>query len=130
MSRPVTVHSSTATPLVLATQPGRPAMVSPRPCPARNLLLSVVDVLNGRRSLAQLEDRLDWLIVAALSGSLRAGARARRTTATVTSLRVTHPSDNAIEACAVVTQGPRSRALVARLERSAHGYTCTVLRML
>jgi hypothetical protein len=106
----------------------KPSPMLTKACPARVLIMSVVDVFNGRRPLAQLEERLDRLVFVALRSNVGTGTRASRAEATVCSVHVTYPAEGVIEACALVAQGARGRALVARLERRSQGYVGTFLR--
>lgn len=78
----------------------------------------VVDVLGGHRSLTQLNAWVDDEVrerlrtALALMPTRRPGCRRMR----VTRLRITTPAPGVVEACAVVSGHPRSRALALRLE--------------
>jgi hypothetical protein len=101
----------------------------PAPGPrAAVLVRAILEVLSGRRSLAQLvrwvsEDVYDELEV-------NVAPAASRTWADVTRrLVVTEPADGVAEVAAVVQRGPRASALALRLEGLDGRWVVTALQM-
>lgn len=92
------------------------------------LLRSVVEVLDGRRPLVQIQHSLKPQLYAAWQTRLRNMTDMMRGL----SLRSVHtyqPAEGVIEACATVERGQQVQALVTRLERSKRGWVCVFLRV-
>jgi len=127
------------------TERATPRALLPDPVPlARRLAQVVVEVVAGDRPASQLArhatlDVLDQLERTARHRAARAAAtqRAQGVGANapvaarpqVTSVHVSEPTDGVAEACAVVSAGPRRRALAFRLEGLDGRWQCTALRM-
>jgi hypothetical protein len=93
------------------------------------LLRAIVEVLDGRRPLVQLRDRLEKRVFAAL----QTRTRAIQPTTDALQLRSMHgyqTAGGAIEACATLQQGEHCRALAARLNGRKSGWLCTALQIL
>jgi len=114
---------------------------------AHRFAQAVVEIMAGDRPAAQLSryatlDVLDQLERAVRRRSAHATVVARSrpsvgargatagvaTRPRVTSVRVSEPADGVAEACAVVTAGPRRRALAFRLEGLDGRWQCTALQ--
>jgi hypothetical protein len=136
-----------------------PRRLLPDPVPlAQRLAQAIVEILAGDRPATQLTrhatlDVLDQLertvrrrarvlAVAAAAGqrpaatgrtagsaAVQAGTGLATARARVTSVHVSEPADGVAEACAVVSAGPRRRALAFRLEGLDGRWQCTALRM-
>lgn len=92
------------------------------------LLRSVVEVLDGRRPLVQIQHSLKPQLYAAWQTRLRNMTDMMRGL----SLRSVHtyqPAEGVIEVCATVERGQQVQALVARLERNKRGWVCVFLRV-
>jgi len=136
-----------------------PRALLPDPAPlAHRFAQAVVEILAGDRPVAQLTryatlevlDQLERAVrrrthgiaatpavlartvgaaaAATGSGALGAGA-AQAARPRVMSVHLSEPADGAAEACAVISAGPRRRALAFRLEGLDGRWQCTVLRM-
>lgn len=91
------------------------------------LLTAVLEVLDGRRQVAQLVDLVRPKVYAALETRARQlpmqqGSRLHR-------LHVCQPAKGILEASATVSRGEQLHALVARLERNRRGWCCSLLRL-
>lgn len=126
--RPPTRAARSAPPV--AARPTR----QPRPVAGRpptevelgKLLVAVLEVLDGRRPITQLEPLLPAADQRDLLLRSRIGQRPRR----LCTLRVQQPNAQAIELCATVADGPRLRALVGRVEATPDRWRFTLLRFL
>lgn len=113
---------------VIAPPPTRPAAWPPPGQPElRRLLVAVLEVLDGRRPIVQLEPLLSPSDHRDLLRQLRKPGQGPRRLCT---LRVQQPDDDAIELCATVADGNRLRALVGRLETHQDRWRFTLLRFL
>ncbi|MDR7301283.1 Rv3235 family protein [Haloactinomyces albus] len=86
----------------------------------------LLDVLAGRRPLHQIRH---W-VSAPVAGFLAAMVRGRSTADPVYHLRSVHAcltSARTVEACAVIADTRRVRALTIRLERQSTQWSCTML---
>jgi hypothetical protein len=98
----------------IASPPTRPAAwPPPGQLELGRLLIAVLEVLDGRRPIPQLEPLLSPSDHRDLLRQLRKPGQGPRRLCT---LRVQQPDHNAIELCATVADGNRLRALVGRLE--------------
>ena len=89
-------------------------------------LNTILEVLGGRRPAAQIEQLVDPALFARLVAHPRlVGTRHR-----IGPLRVCHPTDTAVEACATIRSGPRVLALAARFQRTRPGWVCTRFHLL
>jgi hypothetical protein len=123
-----------------------PRTLLPDPVPlAHRFAQAVVEILAGDRPAAQLSryatlEVLDQLERSVRRGPARAVATVRRPAGgaagsagalaarpRVTSVHVSEPADGVAEACAVITAGPRRRALAFRLEGLDGRWQCTAL---
>lgn len=122
-----------------------PRVLLPDPVPlAHRFAQAVVEILAGDRPAAQLSryatlDVLDQLeravrrwsarraTVVAPTARAAAGSAATPVRPRVTSVHLSEPADGVVEACAVVTAGPRRRALAFRLEGLDGRWQCTAL---
>jgi hypothetical protein len=94
----------------------------------RWFLSAMVEVLNRRRPLIQLQHQLDSRVFAGLETRLRSPPSSSHAIH-LRSVHACQPVKRVIEACGVFEQGNRTRALVARLEGKKRRWLCTVLRI-
>lgn len=119
--------------LTLVAPPGEPE-VPVTPEVLWRLLLRVLEVLDGRRAVAQLRTLLADPAYEALLTRLRTAPPGRRHR--LRRLRTCHPTGAAVEAAAVIEitgpapAGTRVCALAVRVERVADRWHCPVLRLL
>lgn len=128
-----------------------PRALLPDPAPlAHRFAQAVVEIVAGDRPASQLTrhatlDVLDQLERTARHRALRAAELLRTSVRTsakasgansavparprVTSIHLSEPADGVAEACAVISAGPRRRALAFRLEGLDGRWQCTALRM-
>lgn len=98
---------------------------------ARRVLQLSLEVLDGRRSPAQLRSLLPERLVE----KVRTAARTRvarpggAPPATLGPVRVQQITPDVAETFTIVRRGSRVGAAVARMERSAQGWRCTALRV-
>lgn len=125
-----------------------PRRLLPDPAPlAHRFAQAVVEILAGDRPVTQLTrhatldvlDQLERMVrrraraaaIAAASkqrpATVHAGTPAARPR--VTSVHLSEPADGIAEACAVISAGPRRRALAFRLEGLDGRWQCTALRV-
>lgn len=93
---------------------------------ARRTVGQVLDVLAGRRPLRQIRH---W-ISGPVAGLLATMVRSRSTAGPIYHLRSVHAcptSARTVEACAVIADTRRVRALTIRLERQSTQWSCTML---
>lgn len=120
-----------------AANPPRPQRTCPLPDPApwaRRFIQAVLESLTGRRPAAQLQA---WTSTSVFLGLQRACARSGERRAqppvAVRSVHVSEPTDGVAEVCAVVLrpdpQGPRYRAVAARLEGVDGQWRCVTLQI-
>lgn len=115
----------------------QPTPVSELPDPATavmRLAQAIVDVLFGRRALAQLNAwatpevldqlRLAQCVMASRPAAQRMGWRSPR----VIRVWVTTPASGVVEASVVVAASPRTRALALRLEGLDGRWCCTAMQ--
>jgi hypothetical protein len=95
---------------------------------ARRLVTSLVEVLDGRRPVAQLRGRLAEPAFAALQTRVRNGRPSRP--GRVQRVHTCHPAAGIVEVTATYGNGHRTRALALRLEHRAGRWRCTALRVL
>lgn len=93
------------------------------------LVSAVVEALDGRRPVAQLQPRLHPSVYAAMQTRVRQAVRPSHATR-VRSLHTFQPADGAIEAASTLERAGRVMALAARLQRTRPGWLCTVLRVI
>jgi hypothetical protein len=93
------------------------------------LLNAVVEVMSHRRPLVQLRPLLNTRVFAAMETTLRISAQSPPAIR-LRSVHACQPGKGVTEACGLLEQGRRVRALAARLEARRRGWLCTVLRML
>jgi hypothetical protein len=126
-----------------------PRSLLPDPAPlAHRFAQAVVEILAGDRPAAQLSryatlDVLDQLermvrrragrpvglVRTAVGGAASSAGAATAERPRVTSVHICEPVDGVTEACAVISAGPRRRALAFRLEGLDGRWQCTALRM-
>lgn len=107
-----------------------------RPDPHPQLLVSrlaqaIAEVLAGARQPGQLESLLSPEPMQVLRRAWHATASHDSPVLrpSVSSIRMATPTSGAIEACAVVVVGHRSRAIALRLDAIDHRWRCTALRI-
>jgi hypothetical protein len=115
---------------------GGPARGLPDPQAwAGTLAQAVVEVLAGDRPVGQL---LRWTTAgiyanlsrrAALATRERTAVRAGRPRAVVRRVHVSQPKDGVAEASAVLSDGPRTRAMALRLQHADGRWLCTALEL-
>jgi hypothetical protein len=93
----------------------------------RQLFANIAEILDGRRPLVQLQDRLHPNVYAAMETRVRNSLTMQGLC--LHSVHACRPAEDFIEACATLTQRERARAMVARLEARRTGWLCTVLRL-
>lgn len=116
----------------------QPTPASELPDPTATVLQlaqAIVDVLFGRRALTQLNAwatpevldqlRLAQCVMASRPAAQRMGWRSPR----VVRVRVTTPASGVVEASAVVSASPRTRALALRLEGLDGKWCCTAMQV-
>ncbi len=89
----------------------------------------ILDVLSGRRPLHHIRHWLSGPVSGLLATMLRSG----RTTTARYRLRSVHTcpvTAHTVEACAVITDNERVRALTMRLEQHKTQWSCTLLALL
>lgn len=91
------------------------------------LLTAVVEVLDQRRPLTQVQHHVDTQVFAALETRLKTRAHTAHTIH-LQSVHACQPVAGVIEACGVINYGQSVRALAARLEARKKRWLCTVLR--
>jgi hypothetical protein len=102
---------------------------------AGRLIQAAVDASVGDRPVAQLlrwttREVYDQLVRSARPVPVKPGSRTpRRRRATVRSLHLSEPADGIVEACAVVHDGERGRAVAVRLEGLDGRWVCTALEL-
>ena len=89
----------------------------------------LLDVMNGQRPVAQLNNVTNALVRAQVLRSVAGLPRDQRHRPLVTSLRVTTPGPSVVEASVVLGNAGRSRAMALRLEGLDGRWMCTALRM-
>lgn len=117
----------------LAEFPLRRRLPDPAPC-ARQFIQAALEALSGRRPVAQLQR---WTTPAVLAGIEHARRRAEpgvsQPIIVVRSVHVDEPADAVAEVCAVVSRpeadGPRFRAVAARLEGHSGQWRCVTLQI-
>ena len=116
----------------LAQFPLRRRLSDPAPW-ARQFIQAALEALSGRRPVAQLQR---WTSASVLAGIERARARAEpglSAPLVVRSVHVNEPADAVAEICAVVSRpdldGPRFRAVAARLEGHSGQWRCVTLQV-
>ncbi|MBE9376345.1 hypothetical protein IQ251_17990 [Saccharopolyspora sp. HNM0983] len=88
----------------------------------------LLDVLCGRRSPAQLRDRVTPQVLGLLT---RSGPKTARSPGyRLSSVHACLATERTVEACAVIGTPNRARALVLRLERTDSRWLCTLLSVL
>jgi hypothetical protein len=108
-------------------QIARPTVSLPQPPPRAELLrllCLVLEVLDGRRPPGQLRDRLADGAYASMLAAARRSDR-RNGKRRPERLHVSRPAPDAIELCATVSDGRRSRATAARMELHGGQWLCT-----
>jgi Family of unknown function (DUF6459) len=106
-----------------------------RPDPAIwtiRLAQAVAEVLAGARPAVQLAELTTLEVRRMLErGAGRFGARSGIPPQhpLVASVHVTEPTDQVVEACAVITTGPRARVLALRLDAAGSTWRCTALHV-
>ena len=103
----------------------------PRPLVAQ-LAQAISEVLVRARQAGQLDGLLTADTVRALQRAVDvtpAPAGVGMPRPRIHSLRIASPRAGAVEACAVIDLGHRSRALAFRLDDLGHRWTCTALRI-
>jgi Family of unknown function (DUF6459) len=111
-----------------------------RPDPAIwtiRLAQAVAEVLAGARSAVQLADLITLDVRRLLErsagrfGAIRRGdpPRVPPPRPLVASVHVTEPAERVIEACAVITTGPRARVVAFRLEAAGATWRCTAVHI-
>ncbi len=121
------------TPPALPQFPLRRRLPDPAPW-ARQFIQAALETLSGRRPVAQLQR---WSSPAVLIGIDRARRRAEpgisQPVIVVRSIHVSEPADAVAEVCAVVSrpdaEGPRFRAVAARLEGHSGQWRCVTLQI-
>lgn len=107
----------------------------PDPAPwARQFIQAALESLSGRRPVAQLQR---WTTPSVLAGIQHARRRTEpgisAPTVFVRSVHVSEPADAVAEVCAVVSRadadGPRFRAVAARLEGNTGQWRCVTLQV-
>ncbi|GDY31286.1 Rv3235 family protein [Gandjariella thermophila] len=95
---------------------------------ARRVVTGVIEVLDGRRPVAQLRGLLSEQVYAALQTRVRTGCRgpARR----LHRVHICHPAAGVAEVSATFGNAHRTHAVALRLECRAGGWRCTALRVL
>jgi Family of unknown function (DUF6459) len=96
------------------------------------LALAIIQVLLGKRPAAQLNRWMVDDVLAAISLMQRHNLKVRGRTAVpaaVRSVRVQHPSPEAVEVSAHVVIGKRSAAMAFRLEALGDRWLCTALEL-
>lgn len=109
----------------------RPTARQDLPDPTRwtaRLVQATAEVLAGSRPLQQLRPWTDERVYLQLTGRLRRQGPVTTAPARLRSVHVSEPRDGVAEACAVLGQGPRSRAVALRLEGVDGRWRCTVLQ--
>lgn len=117
----------------LAQFPLRRRLPDPAPW-ARQFIQAALEALSGRRPVAQLQR---WTTPSVLAGiqcsQSRAGPGITRPVVVVRSVHVDEPADAVAEVCAVVSRpdadGPRFRAVAARLEGHTGQWRCVTLQV-
>ena len=89
----------------------------------------VLEVLEGRRPVAQLRPMLTDRAVAAVQTMLRGGLLWPVRHATIGSVHVALPSHDVVEACVVFRTGQRCRALALRIGRERRRWVATAVRV-
>jgi uncharacterized protein DUF6459 len=98
---------------------------------AHQVLLLVLEVVDGRRPLAHVVPHLDPRVVRYVRATC--GPRAARPPVRMTSLHVHRPQPGAVEVAAVVRAGPRARVVAARFEGHPDApdrWRCVTFRLL
>jgi hypothetical protein len=141
LAEPADAHRWPATPalrLVPGAGPATPGTAGrihrptdPRPL-VRQLAQAISEVLARARQAGQLDGLLTAETVRALQRAVEitsplGGAAMPRPR--VHSLRITTPRVGAVEACAVIDVGRRTRALAFRLDHLDNRWTCTAMRV-
>jgi len=107
----------------------------PDPTPwVRQFIQAALETLSGRRPVSQLQR---WTSPSVLAGIQRAAARTGpgvcQPVVVVRSVHVSEPADAVAEVCAVVSRpdcdGPRYRAVAARLEGHTGQWRCVTLQI-
>ena len=96
---------------------------------ARRLLVGVVEVVAGRRPLAQLTGMLSPSVAFGLNGDLRRTSQHRLGSAAVSRVRVCEPADGVAEVSATLRTPSRVHAAALRLEIRRGQWVCTRLMM-
>lgn len=96
--------------------------------PVARILRLVLEVIDGRRPARQL----DGVVAPSVLRYARAAHVAQRPTrvSRLQSLRVCRPTEQTLEAAAVVAFGQRVRAVAARFEHEQNRWRCHALRIL
>jgi len=138
---PADTHHCRATPALRLvpddgpTAAGRPGRIH-RPADPRPLVAQLAQAISEVLVRARLAGQLDGLLTAETVRTLQRavditappfGAMLPRPR--VHSLRIATPRIGAVEACAVIDMGSRSRALAFRLDHLGDRWTCTAMRV-
>lgn len=124
--RPLAEHRHVTYPKLTLISNGRTRRHGPPPgvVEVRRLLTAVLEILDGRRPVAQLAEivpRQSQLSLLTMAGVGGPGPR------TLRSLHLTRTTAEAVDLCARIDHGRRSRALTGRLEQRANRWQFTFL---
>jgi hypothetical protein len=114
---------------------GRPSVRRNQPDlpPARQwldqLLVVVLECLEGWRPLVQLRAHASPLVIGSLASRRRQSAHRPNAAPLVRSLHLTEPNPGVVEACAIVNRTNRVQALAIRIEVVTHRWWCTALSL-
>jgi hypothetical protein len=95
----------------------------------RRLLCVVLEVLDGRRPVVQLNDLFSDTALRAVSRQVRLTGRGSRP-ARLGRVHTSSPAPGAIEVAATISRGRRVHAVAARLELRGKVWTCTAFHVL
>lgn len=141
LTEPADTHTWPATPTLRLVAGGSSQTISPpgrihRPADPRPLVAqlaqAISEVLVRARQAAQLDGMLTTETVRALQRAVEVMAppdRGATPRPRVHSLRIATPQIGAVEACAVIDVGRRTRALAFRLDHRDGRWTCTAMRV-
>ncbi|MBA2553384.1 MAG: hypothetical protein H0V10_06775 [Geodermatophilaceae bacterium] len=106
----------------------------PDPTPwARQFIQAALEALSGRRPVAQLQRWTTPAVLAGIQHARRAEPGISQPVIVVKSIHVCEPADAVAEVCAVVSRpdadGPRFRAVAARLEGRSGQWRCVTLQV-